>query len=80
MASAFSLLIFVGVIGLCVAFIATRGRRGRRPGAAASGAVYELLNEDKRKAVAIILEERAGARDPEDRQGDLTQLEHPKVR
>ena len=34
-------------------------------GAGATGAVYDLLNEDKRKAIEIILEERAEYRDPE---------------
>jgi hypothetical protein len=35
------------------------------PGAGAYGAVYGLLNEDKRNAVEIIVEEKAGARDSE---------------
>jgi len=41
------------------------GRRSHGPGAGASGAVYDMLNEDKRKAIEIILEERAAYRDPE---------------
>ena len=42
------------------------GRRNTRgPGAGASGAVYDMLNEDKRKAIEIILEERTGYKDPE---------------
>jgi hypothetical protein len=42
------------------------GRRvSRGPGPGAAGAVYDLLNEDKRKAIEIILEERAEYRDPE---------------
>jgi hypothetical protein len=45
------------------------------PGAGAAGAVYELLNQDKRAAVEIIVEEKAGYRDPEDRDGDLPSLE-----
>jgi hypothetical protein len=40
--------------------------------------VYELLNEDKRRAIEIILEERAEARDPEDKDGDLPQLENAR--
>jgi hypothetical protein len=35
------------------------------PGAGASGAFHEMLNEDRRKAIEIILEEKAEARDPE---------------
>lgn len=38
-------------------------RRGPGPGAA--GAVYELLNEERRKALEIIVEQRAEATDPE---------------
>ncbi|HYM25069.1 MAG TPA: hypothetical protein VEU08_17750, partial [Vicinamibacterales bacterium] len=43
------------------------GRGGVTVGAAGSGAVYDMLNEDKRNAVEIIVEERAAARDPEPR-------------
>jgi hypothetical protein len=46
-------------------------------GAAAAGTLYDMLNEDKRNAVEIIVEERAGARDPEDRDGNLPDLEDP---
>lgn len=42
-----------------------RGSRRRRGGAGAYGAVYDLLNEDKRKAIEIIVEKRAESRDPE---------------
>lgn len=42
------------------------------------GAVYGLLNEDKRNAIEIIVEEKAGARDPEDADGNLPDLEAPK--
>ncbi len=52
------------------------GRSVRRPGigTAAIGSVYDMLNEDKRKAVEIIVEDRAGARDPEDKDGNLPDL------
>jgi len=33
---------------------------------------------DKRNAIEIIIEERTGLRDPEDKDGDLPQLERPK--
>ena len=54
-----------------------RGRTGATPGAAAAGAIYDLLNQDKRKAVEIIVEEKAAARDPEDADGNLPDLENP---
>ena len=69
----------VAVILVILAF--TKQRKGRRQvGAGASGAVYDMLNEDKRNAVEIIVEERAGARDPEDRDGNLPDLENPTRR
>ena len=42
-----------------------RRRSHRGAGAGASGAFYELLSEDKRKAVEILVEQKAGARDEE---------------
>jgi hypothetical protein len=56
----------------------TRGRLGT--GAGGAGAVYDMLNEDKRRAIEIIVEEKAEARDPEDKDGDLPQLEDPRRR
>ena len=51
-----------------------RGRGGSGPGPGAAGAVYDMLNEDKRKAIEIIVEQRAEARDPEDADGNLPDL------
>jgi hypothetical protein len=50
-----------------------RGPRGR-VGAGAAGTIYDLLNQDKRNAIEIIVEERAEARDPEDADGNLPDL------
>lgn len=47
-------------------------------GPGAAGAFYELLDKDKRAAIEIIVEERTSYRDPEDRDGDLPQLEKPR--
>jgi hypothetical protein len=53
-----------------------RGRKGRGsrrvrsgPGPGAAGAVYGMLNEDKRRAIEIIVEGRAEATDPEHADG-----------
>ena len=54
------------------------GRRSYRPGAITAGAIYDLLNEDRRKAIEVIVESRAAARDPEDRDGNLPDLEEPQ--
>ena len=60
-----------------VVFVRLRSRRGRI-GPGAMGSVYDMLNEDKRKSIELIVEERAEARDPEDKDGNLPDLEHPR--
>lgn len=47
--------------------LAIRSVRHRRPrvGSASAGTIYDWLNEDKRKAVTIVVEGRAEQRDPE---------------
>jgi hypothetical protein len=68
----FAPLLVVGlVILMTIALVRRRTgrRRGRRRGGSigpgAAGAIYDLLNEDKRKAVEIIVEQKAEATDPE---------------
>jgi hypothetical protein len=60
------------------------GRRRRRgstrafsAGPGAIGSVYDLLNEDRRKAIEMIVEQKAASRDPEDADGNLPDLENP---
>jgi len=74
------LLAIVGVI-VTVTF-AKRPYEGgpSGPGAAAAGAIYDLLNQDKRNAIELIVEDRAAARDPEDADGNLPDLQDPKRR
>jgi hypothetical protein len=73
-----ALIWLVAIVLLVVAVRRTRTqRRGGGVGAGAAGIVYDLLNEDKRKAVAIIVEHRAEAQDPEDRDGNLPDLAGP---
>ena len=50
----------------------------KRVGAAGAGAIYDLLNKDKRNALEIVVEDRAAAHDPEDRDGNLPELEQPR--
>jgi len=73
--AATALIWIVAFVVVGVLFIRRR-RAGPRPGAGTAGTVYDWLNEDKQRAVDIIVEERAGARDPEDRDGNLPDLEH----
>ena len=61
---------------LLVAAWRQRGRR-RHVGSGAMGAVYELLNEDRRNALEVIVEQKAEAKDPENRNGNLPDLSKP---
>jgi hypothetical protein len=54
------------IVGMIWAVSRPQNRRASRgPGPGAAGAVYDMLNEDKRKAIEIIVEGRAEATDPE---------------
>ena len=59
---------------------AKRRRVFGSPGPGAAGAMYDLLNQDKRNAIEIIVEEKAEERDPETADGNLPELENPAVR
>jgi hypothetical protein len=71
-----SIIWIAAIVIVAILFVRHRRRRGRI-GAGAAGSVYDWLNEDKRKAVETIVEERAGARDAEDKDGNLPDLEKP---
>jgi hypothetical protein len=49
-----------------------------RPGPGSVGTIYDMLNEDKRKAIEIIVEQKAAERRPEYPDGNLPDLEAPK--
>jgi hypothetical protein len=70
-------IVWLGAIVLVILAFAARRRSHGHVGPAAAGSLYDLLKEDKRNAVEIILEQRAEARDPEDRDGNLPDLEDP---
>ena len=63
------------VLGFVVAIVAAalgkrrNGGGGSTIGAAATGAIYDLLNQDKRNAIELIVEDKAAARDPESADG-----------
>lgn len=78
----FEALIWIVIVGAVILLFVKGGRPGRRSGigTAAVGSMYGMLNEDKRNAIEIIVEERAGARDPEHKDGNLPELEHEERR
>ena len=53
-------------------------RKRSRPGPAMSASMDMLFDDNRRAAVEVIVEERTGERDPEDKDGDLPQLENPR--
>ena len=69
-------LIWLGAIVLLILAVrkTQKQRRTGSIGSGAAGIVYDYLNEDKRNAIEIIVEERAEARDPEDKDGNLPDL------
>lgn len=69
----------VVMVTVIVALVRRKTRLRGRIGPGAAGTVYELLNEDKRNAIELIVDERTGERDPEDADGDLPQLKNPKA-
>ena len=71
---------FAVLTGAVLLFVAVARRNRSRVGSAAAGTVYDLLQEDKRKALEIIVEERAEARDPERAAGNKPELENPTRR
>jgi hypothetical protein len=75
------LLAAVTWIAFLVAIVAAVWRVRRRRthiGSGAAGTVYDMLHEEKRKAVEIVVEGRAEARDPEHADGNLPDLENPR--
>jgi hypothetical protein len=60
-------LIFLIIVGVST-YQNRHGRRRRTfsgPGPAALGSIYDLLNQDKRNAIELIVEDRAAERDEE---------------
>ena len=64
-------VVLLAIVGGAASMMSGRGGGARAggPGPGASGAVYDLLNQDKRNAIELIVEEKAGYRDPEDADG-----------
>ena len=63
-----------------MAVLRARRKRGKifsQPGPGAAGAIYDMLNEDKRRAIEIIAEQKAEETDPETADGNLPELESP---
>ena len=64
-----SALILIGVVFLVVSVFRKRGGGGSQTfgsvGPGAYGTIYDLLNQDKRNAIELIVEDKAASVDPE---------------
>jgi hypothetical protein len=69
-------IVWLLLIVMLVGVWRIRRKRGT-VGPAAAGAMHELLDDRRRAAIEIIVEQRTGERDPEDRDGNLPELENP---
>ena len=75
-----SLAMWIAAIVLLVLAVRRTRSKSRRGGvgSAAVGVMYDMLSDERRNAVEIIAEDRAAARDPEDKDGNLPTLEKPR--
>ena len=78
------------IVVLIILFVVMRRRRRKRDvpapkrragsfgvGPAAFGTIYELLNEERRNAIEIIVEDKAAYKEAEHADGNLPDLETP---
>jgi hypothetical protein len=76
-----SAMVLIGVWLLIIWMIVGIWRIRRKRvsiGPAATGSMEDLLDDRRRAAIEIIIEERTGERDPEDKDGNLPDLESPQ--
>ena len=70
-------LLWLLIVWLVIGAWRLRHRRVT-PGAATGELMYEMLRDDRRAAVEVVLEERAAVRDREHRDGNLPDLQRPE--
>lgn len=68
------------LVALVVAVLWRLRRRRHNLGPGAFGTVHDMLSQDRRKAIELIVEERAEERRPENADGNLPDLEAPRRR
>jgi hypothetical protein len=77
-------LYFGAIVWLLIAWLLVGAWRLRKRavtiGPAAAATMTELMDDQRRAAIEIILEERAAERDPENRDGNLPELARGSVR
>jgi hypothetical protein len=73
-------LIWLAVLALLV--VGFRSIVNRRPhvGAGSAGTIYDWLNQDKRKAIEVVVDGQAERQDGEHAEGNLPELEDPEAK
>lgn len=74
----FDALVWLALIVLVGVVMWRLRRRRTHIGTGAAGTVFDMMHEDKRKAIEIVAEGRAEERDPEHADGNLPDLEGPR--
>jgi hypothetical protein len=67
-------LIYLGLVIWMVVGVWRVSRRRSRPGSAMTASMDMLFDDTRRAAIQVIVEERTGERDPEDKDGNLPDL------
>jgi hypothetical protein len=70
-------IVGIAMMALMAAAIWRLSRRRRHLGPGAIGTMHEILSQDRRNAIEMIVEERAEERRPENADGNLPELETP---
>jgi hypothetical protein len=72
-------LVWLAVLALIVVAFRSLGARRTHVGAAGAGTVYDWLNQDKRKAIEIVVDGQAERQEGEHAEGNLPDLEDPSA-
>jgi hypothetical protein len=73
-------LIWLAVLVLVVFAFRSVVNRRTHVGAASAGTIYDWLNQDKRKAIEIVVDGQAERQDGEHAEGNLPELEDPEAK
>ena len=72
-------LIWLAVLVLVVFAFRSIGDRRTHAGPASAGTIYDWLNQDKRKAIEIVVDGQAERQDGERAEDNPPELEHPDL-
>jgi hypothetical protein len=73
-------LVWLAVLALIVIAFRSIGDRRTRVGSASAGTIYDWLNQDKRKALEIVVDGQAERQDGERAEDNPPELEDPEAK